>query len=231
MRRSAVGTYLRQLGAIVWKDVVVELRTRERIAAMSAFAVLAGVLFNYAVDPTVVNLRELAAGLIWLTIVFGGMLGLARTFEMEEEEGAFQGLLLSPIPRDALFLGKLVSNFLVLMVTALLILGVFWLFFDLRLAGSFPVLVGVLAEGVFGFAAVGTLFSAISVRSTMGETLLPILVFPILVPVVIFGASATNRVFLGRPLAEIAGNLRMLGAFGIAAAAVGAILFRYVVEE
>lgn len=224
-------TYLRQLGAIVWKDVVVELRTRERIAAMAAFAVLAGVLFNYAVDPAAVALRELAAGLIWLTIVFGGMLGLARTFQMEEEEGAFQGLLLSPIPRDALFLGKLISNFLLLMATALLVLGVFYLFFDLRLAGSFWILVAILAEGVFGFAAVGTLFSAISVRSTMGETLLPILVFPILIPVVVFGVSATNRIFLGRPLAEVAGNLRMLGAFGLGAALVGALLFRFVVEE
>jgi len=224
-------TYLSQLGPIVWKDVVVELRTRERIAAMAAFAVLAGVLFNYAVDPTIVALRELAAGLIWLTIVFGGMLGLGRTFQMEEEEGALQGLLLSPIPRDALFLGKLISNFILLMTTALLILGVFWLFFDLRLGGSFWTLVAILAEGVFGFAAVGTLFSGISVRSTMGETLLPILVFPILIPVVIFGVSATNRVFLGRPLAEVAGNLRMLGAFGLAAALVGAFLFRFVVEE
>lgn len=226
-----MSAYLRQLGAIVWKDVVVELRTRERIAAMAAFAVLAGILFNYAVDPTIVALRELAAGLIWLTIVFGGMLGLGRTFQMEEEEGALQGLLLSPIPRDALFLGKMISNFLLLMTTALLILGVFWLFFDLRLGGSIWVLVAILAEGVFGFAAVGTLFSAISVRSTMGETLLPILVFPILIPVVIFGVSATNRVFLGRPLAEVAGNLRMLGAFGLAAALVGAFLFRFVVEE
>ncbi|MDX1567630.1 MAG: heme exporter protein CcmB [Longimicrobiales bacterium] len=223
--------YLRQLGAVVWKDVVVELRTRERIAAMAAFAVLAGVLFNYAVDPASVALRELASGLIWLTIVFGGMLGLARTFQMEEEEGALQGLLLSPIPRDALFLGKLISNFLLLMVTALLILGVFYLFFDLRLEGSFWVLVAILAEGVFGFAAVGTLFSAISVRSSMGETLLPILVFPILIPVVVFGVSATNRVFLGRPLAEVAGNIRMLGAFGLGAVLVGALLFRYVVEE
>ncbi len=223
--------YLRQIGAVVWKDLVVELRTKERISAMAAFAVLVGILFNYSVDPGIVALRELAGGLIWLTVIFGGLLGLARTFQMEEEEGALQGLMLSPIPRDALFLGKVLANYLLLMAMTLLVVGVFWLFFDLRLAGSFPLLVAVLGVGVLGFVAVGTLFSAVSVRSTMGETLLPILVFPVLVPVVVFGVSATDRVFTGRPLAEVTGNLRMLGAFAVSAIVVGAVLFRFVVEE
>lgn len=223
--------YLRQVGAIVWKDLVVELRTRERIAAMAAFAVLVGILFNFSVDPTVVAIRELAAGLIWLTILFGGLLGLSRTFQMEENEGAMQGLLLSPIPRDALYLGKVVANFVLIMAMTLLVVAVFWLFFDLRQIGNLFVLSAVLSLGVLGFVAMGTLFSAVSARSTMGETLLPVLLFPLLIPVVVFGVSATNRVFLGRPLAEVAGNLRMLGAFAVAAVAVGAILFRFVVEE
>lgn len=223
--------YLRKLGALVWKDVLVELRTRERVAAMGAFTVLVGVLFNYALDWTVVQPRELAAGMIWLTVVFGGLLGLGRTFRMEDENGAMDGLLLSPIPRDALYLGKVAANYVILMAVTFLVLGVFWIFFDLRLAGSFGALVGVLALGVLGFVAVGTLFSAVSVRSTMGETLLPVLVFPLLVPVVVFGVSATARVFAGRPLAEIAGNLKMLGAFALVALAAGAGLFRFVVEE
>lgn len=223
-------TYLRQVAAVLWKDLAVELRTRERAAAMAAFAVLVGVLFNYAVDPTVVAPREIAGGLIWLTVIFGGLLGLARTFQMEREEGALQGLMLSPIPRDALFLGKVAANYVLLMAVTLLVVGVFWLFFDLRLQGI-PILLAVLALGVLGFVAVGTLFSAVSVRSSMGETLLPILVFPILVPVVVFGVSATDRVLAGRPLAEVSGNLRMLGAFALASVVVGAVLFRFVVEE
>ena len=223
-------SYLRQVGAVLWKDLVVELRTRERVAAMAAFAVLVGVLFNYSVDPTVVAPRRIAGGLIWLTVIFGGLLGLARTFQMEQEDGALQGLMLSPIPRDALFLGKVAANYVLLMAVTLLVVGIFWLFFDLRIRG-YGLLVAVLALGVLGFVAVGTLFSAVSVRSTMGETLLPILVFPILVPVVVFGVSATDRVLAGRPLAEVAGNLRMLGAFALASVVVGATLFRFVVEE
>ena len=159
--------------------MVVELRTRERVAAMGGFTVLVGVLFNYAIDPTVVEPQAIASGLIWMTIIFGGMLGLGRTFHLEEEEEAFQGILLSPIPRDALYLGKVLANFILLAVVTPLVFGVFALFFGLDF-GSHPVaLAGVVLLGILGFVAVGTLFSAISARTSMGDTLLPILVFPV----------------------------------------------------
>ncbi len=223
--------YLRMLGAVVWKDLVVELRTRERFAAMAGFTVLVGILFNYAVDPTVVDPQGIAAGMVWLTVVFGGMLGLGRTFHLEEDEGAFQGVLLSPIPRDALYLGKVVANFVLLVLVTALVFAVFGLFFGLSFGRAPGTLAAVVALGTLGFVAVGTLFSAVSARTTMGETLLPILVFPLLVPVVIYGVTATKSLLAGIPAAEVEGNLRMLAAFALAALAAGAILFRHVVEE
>lgn len=223
--------YLRQMSALVWKDVVVELRTRERVAAMGGFTVLVGILFNYAIDPTVVEPQAIASGLIWMTIVFGGMLGLGRTFYLEEEEAAFQGILLSPIPRDAVFLGKVLSNFIVLAVVTALVFGVFALFFGLRFGRSPMTLAVVVLLGILGFVAVGTLFSAISARTSMGDTLLPILVFPLLIPMVIYGVTATSSLFAGLPVSEVDGNIRMLGAFAVVALAAGAGLFRYVVEE
>ncbi len=223
--------YLRQVGAIVWKDLVVELRTRERVVAMGGFAVLVGVLFNHAIDPTVVDPQAIASGLIWVTIVFGGLLGLGRTFHLEEEEGAFQGVLLSPIPRDALYLGKVLANFLLLSFITLLVFGVFALFFGLRF-GEHPVaLAGVVLLGIVGFVAIGTLFSAISFRTSMGETLLPLLVFPLLIPIVIYGVTATSSLMAGLPASEVGGNLRMLGAFAVVALVAGAGLFRFVVED
>ncbi len=221
----------RQMGALIWKDVVIELRTRERIAAMGGFTVLVGVLFNYAIDPTVVEPQAIASALIWMTIVFGGMLGLGRTFHLEEEEGAFQGILLSPIPRDALYLGKVVANFILLTAVTILVFGVFTLFFGIQLGGHPLALVGVVLLGILGFVAIGTLFSAMSARTSMGESLLPILVFPLLIPVVIYGVTATSRLFQGLPVSEVDGNIRMLGAFAVVALAVGAGLFRFVVEE
>lgn len=223
--------YLRQMGALIWKDVVVELRTRERFAAMGGFTILVGILFNYAIDPTVVEPQAIGSGLIWMTIVFGGMLGLGRTFHLEEEEGAFQGILLSPIPRDAIYLGKVVANFILLTAVTILVFGVFALFFGLQFGGHPLALAGVVLLGILGFVAIGTLFSAISAGTSMGDTLLPILVFPVLIPVVIYGVTATSRLFQGLPVSEVDGNIRMMGAFAVVALAAGAGLFRYVVEE
>jgi heme exporter protein B len=223
--------YLRQVGAIVWKDLLLEVRTRERIAAMGAFAVLAGVLFNFSTDTSLVRPQDIAAGLIWMTLVFDGLLGIGRTFHLENQDGALQGVLMSPAPKDAIFLGKALSNFALLFVVALLVLGVFMLFFGLGMGSSPLALVLALALGSLGFVALGTLFAAVSSGTRMGETVLPVLVFPLLVPMVIYGAGATGRLLAGRPVAEVAGNLRMLGAFALVALAAGAILFRFVVED
>jgi heme exporter protein B len=223
--------YLQQVQAIVWKDLLLELRTRERIAAMAAFAVLAGVLFNYSLDTTRVAPQDVAAGLIWMTIVFGGLLGVGRTFQLEAQDGAFQGLLMSPAPKDAVYLGKTFANFALLLPVTLLVLLVFTLFFGLGLGSSPFALILSLALGALGFVALATLFAAVSSGTHMGETLLPILVFPLLVPMVIYGVGATGRLLLGRPIAEVAGNIRMLGAFALIALAAGAVFFRFVVED
>ncbi len=223
--------YLRQVGIIIWKDVVVEFRTRERVAAMGGFTVLVGILFSYAIDPTAVEPQAIAAGLIWMTIIFGGMLGIGRTFSLEGEEGAFQGILLSPIPRDAIYLGKVVSNFIILSVVTALVFAIFALFFGLGFGRHPLALAGVVLLGILGFVATATLFSAISSGTTMGDTLLPILVFPLLIPVVIYGVTATGSLFAGLPASEVEGNTRMLGAFAAVALFAGAGLFRFVVEE
>ncbi|MGE0159387.1 MAG: heme exporter protein CcmB [Gemmatimonadales bacterium] len=226
-----MNVYVRQVGTIVWKDLLLELRTRERIAAMGAFAVLAGVLFNFSTDTSLVRPQDIAAGLIWMTLVFDGLLGIGRTFHLESEDGALQGVLMSPAPKDAIFIGKTISNFALLYFVALLVLGVFMLFFGLEIGSSPLALLLALALGSLGFVAIGTLFAAVSSGTRLGETVLPILVFPLLVPMVVYGAGATGRLLAGRPVAEVAGNLRMLGAFALVALGAGAVLFRFVVED
>ncbi len=223
--------YLRLVWTIARKDVMIELRTYERLAAMGAFAVLVGVLFNYAIDTSQVRPQAIAAGLIWMTILFGGMLGLGRTFHLVQEDGALTGILQSPIPLDALYLGKVVANFLLLGIIVALVFVVFGAFFNLRMPGSPVALFGVVSCGVLGFVALTTLFSAVATRSTMGESLLPVLVFPLVVPVVIYGATATDRLFAGRPVVEVIGNIRMLAAFALVFLVAGATLFRFVIEE
>jgi heme exporter protein B len=223
--------YMRQLLALVWKDLIVELRTRERIAAMGAFTVLVGVLFNYGLDRSIIRPQDVASGWIWMTIIFTGLLGLGRTFELERTEGAMRGVLMSPIPRDAIYLAKVAANFVLTMTTAVIVFMVFGLFFSLGF-GSHPfLLLAVVGLGTLGFTALGTLFSAVTAGTTMGETLLPILIFPLLVPMVIYGVTATSGLFAGLPAGEVSGNLRMLAAFALVALAAGAGLFRFIVEE
>lgn len=223
--------YLAQVAAIVRKDLVLELRSRERLTAMGAFAVLAGVLFSFSIDTASVRPQDVAAGLVWMTLVFGGLLGVGRTFYLEAEDGAFQGVLTSPAPKDAVFLAKTTANFVLLFAVSLLVLGVFALFFGVSLGANTGWIVLVLALGSLGFVALGTLFAAIASGTSMGETLLPVLVFPLLVPMVVYGVGSTDRLIAGRPLTEVEGNIRMLGAFALAAVAAGAALFRFVVED
>jgi heme exporter protein B len=223
--------YFGQLSAIVRKDLVLELRSRERIASMGAFAVLAGILFNFSIDTTTVRPQDVAAGLVWMTLVFGGLLGVGRTFQIESQDGALQGILMSPTPKDAIFLAKVTANFVLVFTVALLVLAVFALFFGLDLTRNLGWVVLVLGLGSLGFVALATLFAAVSTGTNMAETLLPILVFPLLVPMVVFGVGSTGRLIAGRPFTEVEGNVRMLGAFAFAALAAGAVLFRYVVED
>ena len=224
-------TYIGMVWAIARKDLLVEFRTHERLTSMGAFVVLIGVLFNFSIDTAVVRPQDIAAALIWMTIIFGGMLGMGRTFGLEEQDGALTGILQSPIPLDALYLGKVLGNFLLLAVMVALVFLVFTAFFRLRFAGNPVTLFEVVALGVLGFVSLTTLFSAMATRSSMGEGLLPVLIFPLLVPVVVYGTTATGRLFAGRPVAEVSGNLRMLAAFAIISTISGAVLFRFVIEE
>lgn len=224
-------SWLSQMWAITRKDLLIELRTRQRFVVMAAFAVLIGFLFNFAVDPGAVRMQDIAGGLIWMTMIFAGLLGVGRTFQLESEDGAFQGLLLTPVPRDAIYLGKVLSNFILVGLLVLLILVVFGGFFRLDYGNHTGVLLLTLAIGTLGFVALATLFGAVAAETRLAETLLPVLLFPLLTPMVIFGVSATNRLLAGRPVAEVAGNIRILGAFALIALATGALLFRTVVED
>jgi heme exporter protein B len=222
--------YLAQAWAVARKDLLLEARSRERFVAMATFAALVAVVFSFALDPTVRS-RDIAGAMLWVTVLFAGTLGLGRAFALEREADAMTGMLVSPVPRGALFLGKFLANLLVVLVVEAVIFPVYALFFGLRLGGALGGLVLVVVLATVGFMALGTLFSAIASHTRMGETLLPILLLPLLIPVVIFAASATQRLLAGRPLSEIDGALRMLLAFDLIFLFVCTAVFGAAVEE
>ena len=223
--------YLGQVWAVAAKDLRVELCTKERFAAMGGFVVLVSVLFYYAVDWTILSPQDVASALIWMIIILAGLLGLGRTFELEKEEGAMEGLLVAPVPRDALFLGKVLSNCLLLGSIELVAVFAVSLFFQVDFAQNWLAIAAVLGLGTVGFVSLGTLFAGITAGTRMGETLLPILLFPILVPLVAFGAAATASLLAGFPPAAVFGSLRIIAAFSLLNLVSGMGLFRFIVEE
>jgi heme exporter protein B len=223
-------SFLRQVGVIAGKDLTLEMRSRERLVSMLTFAVLVAVVFSFALDPTV-RARSITGAMLWVTILFAGMLGLGRSFSMEREQDAMSGLLLAPMDRGALFLGKFIANLLLLLATEVVVFPVYALFFQVELWGRLGGLALVVLLASAGFMALGTLFSAVAASTRLGETLLPILLLPLLIPVVIFAAGATQRLLLGRPLEEVAGSVRMLLAFDLIFVVVCTLIFGAVVEE
>jgi heme exporter protein B len=223
-------SFLTQVLAIAGKDLRLELRTRERIVAMLTFALLVAVVFSFSLDPTI-RARGLAGAMIWVTVLFSGMLGLGRSFSMEREQEAMTGLLLAPLDRGALFLGKFIANLALLLVTVAVIVPVYALFFRLQIGGALGGIAVVLGLACVGFMALGTLFSAIAMNTRLGETLLPVLLIPLLLPVVIFAAGATQRLLVGRPFEEVLSSIRMLAAFDLIFLVVGYLVFASVIEE
>ena len=198
---------------------------------MLSFSILACFLFSFSLDRSLVAGREVAAGLLWLTVLFATLSGAGRTFDAEEEDGAFRHMLLSPVSRHAVFLGKTAANLVPVALVAALTLFALVLFFGIRDGGSVAAHASILFPGAVGLAAAGTLFGLMSRHSSLGDSLLPALTFPVLTPLVFFGATASSRVFLDRPWVEISGPARLLWAFAIGFVAVGSLLFRYLADD
>lgn len=223
-------SFFAQMWAVARKDLLLELRSRERVLSMATFAALVAVVFSFALDPSV-RAREIAGAMIWVTVLFAGTLGMGRAFALEREADALTGVLVSPVDRGALFLGKWLANLAVVLAVEAVIFPVYGLFFGLPYGRSLPALMAVVVLATLGFIALGTLFGAIAAHTRLGETLLPILMLPLLIPVVIFAASATQRLLAGRPVAEISSQLRMLAAFDLVFLFVCTALFGAVLEE
>jgi len=222
--------YLRKILAIVWKDIIAELRTKEMFSAMFVFAVLVIVIFNFAFELRGVDrVREAAPGILWVAFTFAGVLGLNRAFVLERDRGCLEGLLLAPVDHTAIYFGKMISTVLFMLVVEALILPVFTVFFGINLFDIWLVIIVVL--GTLGFAGVGTLLSAMTAQTRAREVLLPILLLPVAAPVLIFAVKATAGVLDGLPLSEITRWLQMLVAFDVIFPAVAFMTFDYVVKE
>lgn len=223
-------SYLRKVFAVVAKDVAAELRTREMLSSMFVFSLLVILIFNFAFDLRAENQKTLAPGVLWVAIAFAGMLGLSRSFIIEKDRGSMEGLLLTPVDRSAIYLGKMLGNLLFIGIVEIIILPIFIVLFNLS-AAHLPLLVGVMILGTIGFAGVGTLFSAMAVHTRAREVLLPILLFPVVIPVMLASVKLTAAILDGVPFADAQNWFSLLVAFDLIFLVLSVILFDYVTEE
>lgn len=186
--------------AIVAKDFLAERRTKEVFNAMLVFGFVAAVIFSLAFEPTSEEAQRFSGGLAWLVFVFSGILGLNRSFARETVNEALQGLRLASSDPGAIYLGKLFSNLAFMLLAELILLVVFGIFFDVHFWREPVWLVAILILGTWGFAALGTIFSAVSANTRMRELMLPLLVLPLSVPPLVFAIEATTRLLRGLPM-------------------------------
>ncbi len=213
------------------KDLVIEWRARETLPAMVLFSLLVVLIFNFAFDPGTEAIEEAAPGILWVAIIFAATLGLNRSFVSEQEEECLQGLLLCPVDRGILYVGKMVGNLLFILVMEGLTFPIFAVFFNLDLFRLLLPLLPIFLLATIGFAALGTLFSAMSVNTKAREILLPILLFPLTVPIVLAAVKTTGTIFAGNPLSEGKAWLQMMGVFDIIFLVAAFLTFEFVVEE
>ncbi|GMV39710.1 MAG: hypothetical protein AMXMBFR64_14260 [Myxococcales bacterium] len=204
----------RHVGTILRKDLLVELRTKEVLLTMGLFAVLTVVIFSFAFYVDDDRARAYAPGILWVTVIFSGTLGLNRLFDREQENDCMSALMLSSAGPKAIFLAKSLGNLLFTLVMELLTVPLILLFFDLSVDRP-ALLLLVLLAGTVGFCFVGTLFAAMLVRARMKEVLLPLVVYPVVVPVIIGGVKATSGILNGYPTDEVVEWARLLLAFDL----------------
>src|SRR5215216_1668415 len=217
--------------AIAAKDIRAELRSRTALLSALVFAALVLVVFNFARDPTVLASSDLAPSVLWVTFALAAMVAMNRAFTIERENAAIDGLLLAPVSREALFVGKLLANLAFVGTVELVTLPLFILFFNVSLGRALPGVLGVTALATIGFVAVGTIFSAMAVRTRLAELMPPVLLLPFMVPPLIGAVQVTSRLLAGRPLSEMLGWLRLLALYDIVFVTLCTMTFSAVVDE
>ncbi len=227
--RSSFSSYLKTINAIVWKDLAAELRSKELIAAMFIFALLVILVFNFAIELQP-NLRAtITPGVLWVTFAFAGTLGLNRSMAIEKDRGCLDGLLLAPVDRSAIYFGKALSNLVFMLIVAIVVLPIYSVLYNINVFA--PGLLMVILLGSIGYVSVGTLLSSMAVQTRTREILLPVLLFPVIVPILLAAVKASGGFLQNLPMNEIWPWLNIMIAFDVIFTAVAYMVFDYIIEE
>ncbi len=220
---------LQAIGAIVRKDLTAEFRSRELLSAMLVFSLLVILIFNFALELDPVTRKEVTSGVLWTTFAFAGTLGLNRSMAVEKDRGCLDGLLLAPVDRAAIYFGKVISNLTFMFMVEAFVLPIYAALYNVNL--FHPGLLLVILLGSVGYTAVGTLLASMTVQARTRDVLLPILLFPVAIPVLLSAVKASTGFLNGAEMAEIWPPLNLLIVYDIIFTAVAFMVFDAVVEE
>jgi len=222
---------LRVIWAIFAKDLRLEWRHRETLASMCVFGLLVVFIFNFAFESAREESLRLLPGLLWIAFAFAGILGFNRSFAAERENASLEGLTLAPIDPGAIYLGKLLANLLFLGIAEAVIVFAASLWYNFSFIPSLGKFSLIVLLGTVGYASVGTIFGAISANTRMREVMLPVLQFPVAVPLFIGAIEATTGALRGEPFSLYASWVNLLVAFCVVFLVLSYLLFEYVLEE
>ena len=226
----ALGHDLRRVRAIVWKDLTTERRSKAGFNAVAFLGVLILLLFGFALGPDAEALRNAAAGALWLAILFAGVLAFNRSYQLARDGAALEPVLLYPAPRWTIFAGKLVANLLFVLLVEAIVVPVAIVLFQVRAPGGWLPASGVLLLGSVGFVALGTFYASMASRSRAREVLLPLLLFPMLVPVLLASSEATSALLAGDPMQDAGAWIRRLAMFDVIFVVASFRVFDHVIE-
>jgi len=222
-------SFWRKVAVITWKDALSEMRTREIVFSVLVFTLLVIVTFNFAFGASRETMSLIAPGILWVTFAFAGVLSLNRSFVMEKEEGCLEGLMVCPVSRETIYVGKMLASLLFMLIIEIIALPVFAFLFNLPVLSLQLITITLLTT--IGFVAVGTLFSALAVNTKAREMVLPILFLPIITPIVICAVKASALALSGESWAGLSSWLQIIGAFDAIFLVVSFLTFTFVIEE
>mgnify|MGYP001254631983 FL=1 len=224
MKRSLVA-----IKAILWKDLLLELKSKDVIISIVSFALLALVIFNFAFGSSPQLASLIAPGAIWVSITFAGVIGLNRLFVIEHDQGSIIGLLLTPVSKDSIFFGKMLSMFVFLTISEIILLPIYAILFNTSI--THPIFLLIVVLGTIGFASLGTLFSAMAVNTRSREIMLPVMFLPIVMPILIGSVVASANILDGGGWSDAARGIHIIIVFDVLSLVVSPLLFEHIMQE
>jgi heme exporter protein B len=227
--KRPAGNYMRAVMAVTWKDLAAELRSRELLSSMLVFSMLVILIFYFTLELDVKTRNSITAGALWVTFAFAGTLGLNRSMAVEKDGACLDGLLLAPVDRSAIYFGKAISNLVFMLIVEAIVLPIYSIMYNINLFNLGLIMVTIL--GSFGYSAVGTLLATMSVQTRTRDVLLPILLFPLTIPILVAAVKASKGFLLASEMSQITPWINILIVYDVVFIAVAFMVFDYVVEE